>query len=114
MAITYTWKLESMKVKDYSSLSNVVIQTYWKKTGVDENGVEAFFMGATPFTPENVDANNFVPYDQLTEETILNWIKSIVVGDYEAHVNGRIEQQIHDKIYITTEKKSKDFPWNKV
>ena len=33
----------------------------------------------------------------LTEEVVLDWIKAIVVGGYEEHVNGMIAKQIADK-----------------
>jgi hypothetical protein len=113
MAITYTWELTSMTVKDNNGLSDVVFQTYWKKIGTDENGIVGTFDGATPFKPETVDSETFIPYDQLTEEIVLGWIKSIVIGPYEAHVNSQIQKQIWEKIIPITEKKTEDFPWNK-
>ena len=95
MAITYTWKVTSMKVRDGDNLSNVVVQTYWEKTGTDAQGHTGTFNGATPFDLATVDPNNFVPFDQLTQETVLGWIQSVVVGHYEEHVNGHIEEQIN-------------------
>jgi hypothetical protein len=96
MAITYTWKVNSMKVRDNDNLSNVVVQTYWEKTGTDEQGHTGTFNGATPFDLATVDSNNFVPFDQLTQEIVLGWIQSVVVGDYENHVNEQIEKQINN------------------
>lgn len=102
MSMTYSWKVNGIKVRDEvnangETLPKAVCQTYWSKTGVDESGNKGEFMGATPFTAANVPADQFVPFDQLTEEIVLGWIKSIVVGGYEEHVNGMIAKQISDK-----------------
>lgn len=102
MSMTYTWSVTGIKVRDEvntsgDTLPQAVCQTYWKKIGVDANGNEGTFSGATPFTAINVPAGQFVPFDQLTEEVVLDWIKAVVVGDYEKHVNGVIARQIADK-----------------
>lgn len=102
MSMTYTWSVTSIKVRDEvnangETLPKAVCQTYWKKVGVDSDGNEGTFSGATPFTAANVPADQFVPFDQLTEEVVLGWIKAIVVGGYEEHVNGMIAKQISDK-----------------
>lgn len=110
MAITYTWEVTSLKVRDVSdSRPNAVCQTYWKKTGTDENGNQGTFSGATPFTIDPTDTSGpFIPFDELTEEDVLDWIKSVVVGSYEEHVNGVIARQIEEKISPISEPK---LPW---
>lgn len=108
MAITYRWEVTGLKVKDEGANKNAVVQTYWKKYGTDESGNEGVFVGATPFTSANVPSGQFVPFDQLTEEMVINWIKSVVVGDYEAHVNGKILDQIDQKVNVVTEM---SLPW---
>jgi hypothetical protein len=110
MAITYTWEINSLKVKDVGdNKPSAIVQTYWKKTGTDENGNTGTFSGATPFTVDPNDGNGpFTPFEELTEEDVLNWIKSIVVGSYEEHVNGAIARQIEEKISPVSEPK---LPW---
>lgn len=97
MAITYTWAVTGMKVTRVGDKPNYVVQTYWTKTGTDENGNTGVFSGATPFQP-NPDQTDYVPYDQLTQEIVIDWIKPVVTGSYEEHVNGVIAKQIADKI----------------
>jgi hypothetical protein len=109
MAITYTWEVTSIKVKDEGSFTNAVVQTYWKKTGTDENGNEGTFSGATPFSTDTMpEGNTFVPFADLTEEMVLEWIKDVVVNDYERHVNEQIAKQIRDKTTPVTEA---SLPW---
>lgn len=110
--LTYTWKLTSLKKRNIGNLNGVILQTYWKKIGTDANGNVGEFSGATPFDPAQVDPNNFISWDQLTEEVILGWIKEVVVGSYEEHVNQQIQKQIDQKINAADEVADGKFPWN--
>ena len=56
MSISYTWKVTSLKVRNEGQYENAVVQTYWTKTGVDEDGNRGTFSGATPFTTANMPA----------------------------------------------------------
>ena len=108
MAVTYTWKVTSLKTKneplgDGVVLSNAICQTYWKKIGTDEDGNEGSFSGATPFSADNLTEENFQQFDVLTEEIVLGWIQAIVVDGYEEHVNGQIQKQIDEQVTPITE-----------
>jgi hypothetical protein len=106
----YSWKLTSLKRKDTSEFNNVVVQTHWKKIGTDENGNTGEFSGATPFDLSTVDPTNFTSYEDLTEEDVLGWIQSVVVGDYERHVNEKIAEQI-ESIVSPVVSVTGGFPW---
>lgn len=106
MAITYTWEVSSLKTKAEGDNADAVIQTYWKKTGTDDDGNVGSFSGATPFT--SVDADPFVAFADLTEADVLGWIQGVVVDDYEVHVNGVIQKQIDALVTPVTEP---DLPW---
>ena len=100
--MNYTWKVTGIKIKDEINaegvtLPSAICQTYWEKRGVDANGNEGMFAGATPFTASDVPEGEFTPFDQLTENQVLGWIQAVVVGDYEKHVNGQIQKQIDAK-----------------
>lgn len=96
MAITYTWSLTSLKKRTIGELDDIIVQTYWQKKGTDEDGNEGTFSGATPFDPDQVDPENFTTFEELTEEQVLDWIKGVVVGGYEQHVNEQISKQIEE------------------
>lgn len=110
MAITYTWKVTGLKVKDVAdNMPSAVVQTYWQKIGTDENGNEGIFAGATPFTIDPEDNSGpFIPFADLTEENVIDWIKTVVVNDYENHVNTQIQKQIDDKVNPVTDA---TLPW---
>ena len=113
MSITYTWEITSLKTKnetlgDGVVLPNAVCQTYWKKIGTDEDGNEGTFSGATPFSAENLTADNFADFDTLTESVVLGWIQALVVGGYEEHINSQIQKQIDEQVTPITESA---MPW---
>jgi len=109
--MNYTWEITSIKRKDTPTLSNIIVQTYWKKIGTDENGNTGSFSGATPFDLSTVDPENFVAYENLTEEMVLGWIQSVVVGGYEEHVNEKIAEEIDKQVNPVTEV-TEGFPWS--
>jgi hypothetical protein len=97
MAVTYSWKVTGLKTTTVANTSDVVVQTYWKKIGT-EGDLDGEFSGATPFSSNNMPANtSFIPFSDLTEDDVLTWIKAVVVGQYEEHVNEQIQKQIDDK-----------------
>lgn len=106
--ITYTWKLTGLKRRDSPDLSNIVIQTYWEKIGTDENGNTGNFIGATPLPLSTVDPDNFISYEDLTEEQILEWIIPLVNND---HVDEHIQKQIDEKLNPIVQVGQDDFPW---
>ena len=111
MAITYTWKLTGLKKKTVGSFNDYIVQTYWKKTGTDENGNTGEFTGATPFE-ENAEATDYIAWDQLTEAKVLEWIQAVVTGHYEQHVNDKIQKQIDAKVSPHVEVNDGSFPWD--
>lgn len=108
MSISYTWEITGIKTRNAGDFANAVVQTYWKKIGTDEDGNTGTFSGATPFDADTIDPANFTAFDQLTEEMVLGWIKALVVGSYEEHVNAQIQKQIDESISPITDS---DLPW---
>lgn len=105
--ITYTWDILSLTKKDFPelNLTNVVISVEWKKTGVDEEGNEASFIGSTAVPPP-ADASNFSDLDDLTEDQVVQWIVANL--NNMTFVDAKIAQDIIDsKVKIET------IPWTK-
>jgi len=99
MAITYTWKVTDMKVRNQdiesTTYEKTVVQTFWEKTGTDENGNTGMFAGATPFDYKP-ESSTFIPFSELNEEIVVGWIQGVVVGRYEEHVNEQIQKEIDE------------------
>lgn len=109
--LKYIWKITSASKRSTDTLSDVIIQTYWTVTGEDKDGNTGTFHGATPFVPEEVDAENFVPFSELTEETVIDWLKNIVVDSYWDHVNQHIIKEINESKYSVEELSADALPW---
>jgi len=100
MAITYTWAITSLKTKTEGSNAGAVVQTYWSKTGTDDDGNVGTFYGATPFSSANTES--FTAFADLTEDVVLGWVQAICVGGYAEHVDGHIQKQIDEAITPVT------------
>ena len=95
------WEITGLKTKNETNgdgvvLPDAVCQTYWKVSYTDADGNEGSFAGATPFSATNLSAEQFQQFDTLTEATVIEWVKAIVVDSYLEHVTGRIQAQIDE------------------
>lgn len=109
MSLTYTWEVTGLRTKTEGANEGSVVQTHWKVTATDEHGHTATFIGATPFSSSNVLSENFVPFEQLTEEIVLSWIKDVIENDiaYKNHIDSRLQKQL-DYYHV----QEPELPWN--
>lgn len=112
MSIEYTWKLTSITKANSPELTGVVIGTRWECTGTDQDGNSGTFSGATPFNLAEAGGENFVPFDQLTEEVVIGWIQAVVVGGYKDRVEEQILKQIEAKKQDVSVLNDGQFPWS--
>ena len=98
MAITFTFLTdETMQLEIapvLGDLQNVVTRVRYNYVGVDENGIEGTFAGATPM-PVPEDTENYIPFDQLQPENVVAWLEA--VSD-KVHMQERITKQIEAQI----------------
>lgn len=113
MALTLSYAITSLKVKDEVNadgvtLQNAVCQTYWKCTGTDTDGNTGEFQGATPFSAATVSEGDFTAFEDLVEADVIGWVQAVVDGDasYKEHIEGQIQRQIDADIT-----READMPW---
>ena len=101
MALTLSYSITSLKVKDEVNadgvtLENAVCQTYWTCTGTDTDGNTGEFQGATPFSAATVSEGDFTAFADLVETDVVGWVQAVVDGDssYKAHIEEQIQRQI--------------------
>ena len=119
MALTYEWKITQIKKISNNSVDNAIIGTRWEVKGIDTNGNAGTFAGATPFTLDQINPDNFIPYNELTEEIVLNWIKEYVSGsnratNYWDHISGKINEQLEEKISVINNVDAVNLPWSPI
>lgn len=109
MAITYSWKVTNLYTKNDGDLENAVIQVYWLKIGVNEDGVEGSCPGESKFNIAEIAPEQFVPFDELTEEIVIGWIETTINEAYHAGINEQIQKMIDDKVNPTSNPR---LPWD--
>lgn len=93
------WSITGIKTKDIVSttdtnLASAVVQTYWKAEYTDANGNTGSFAGASPLDVDEMTDDEFVSFADLTEETVIGWVKEVVEGGHLDHVKEQIQKQI--------------------
>ena len=116
MGFTYEWKLTGLRKQNSDTVEEAIIGTSWKLIGTDEDGNTGTFTGATPFNINTINTGSFVPYNELTEDIVLGWVKNHVSGsgstNYMEHINGQIQKEITSKKWTKTEVSEGDLPWS--
>jgi len=116
MELTYEWKLTGLKKQDTADITELVVGTQWKLIGTNANGTTGTFSGATPLDIPDADEAGFIPYEELTEEVVLGWIKNVVSGsgssNYMPHINEQIIKQITQTEYVIKDISENDMPWS--
>lgn len=91
-SITYSLQITQLNTTRHGTYTNVVSHVHWRLVAVDEEGNRVTSGGTVPFQlgnytftdaltgqPKTIDsqfnAENFIEYETLSEETVLNWIK---------------------------------------
>jgi hypothetical protein len=95
--ITLSWIIERLLVKPTEgSLTDVVITADWRCNGTQDQYSGTCY-GSCSFQPPS---GSFTPYDQLTEQQVLNWCyeNGVDQAAIEANVSLQIENQINPPV----------------
>ena len=91
--ITLSWIIERLLVKPTEgSLTDVVITADWRCNGTDETYSGTCY-GSTSFSPPS---GEFTPYEDLTQEQVLDWCYANGVD--QAAIEANVSLQINDQI----------------
>lgn len=88
MSITYSWDIMSLQVEDSTdadgqAVSNSICVVEWNYIGTRDDGETAMFPGTARFSPENVSSEDFIPFENLTEEIVIGWLENSPFVDLE-------------------------------
>jgi hypothetical protein len=116
MGLTYDWKLIGLKKQNSENVDEAIVGTNWKITATDEDGYVGTFTGATPFSISTINTGSFVPYNELTEDIVLGWVKNHVSGsgstNYMAHINEMIQKEIRATKFVSLQVDEANLPWS--
>ena len=106
MAISYIWSISQLDCLPLvDGKQDYCITAHWNLSGTD--GTYSGSVYSTASFPVEADKPDYIPYDQLTEAQVLNWVWASGVNkdSAEAAVAQQIENQINPPIV------SPPLPW---
>jgi hypothetical protein len=105
----FTWKIDNLKVySEYENQQNVVFRVFYSCKGIDADNEDMYSVWTSRIRLPITVNENFTPFDQLTEQQVLDWIWT----------NGVDKTDIESKVQIDIDYKKapviKDLPtpWN--
>lgn len=91
MSVMTIWTIQSMLVKPQESgRTNVVYLVDWLASNTD--GVNEVWRGGQIEIPAPTET--FIPYDQLTEQQVLNWVWAQIGSDAKTAIETNLNRQI--------------------
>lgn len=107
--INYSWKIHSLTKRTINNIESVIFTVVWEKFGIDENGYSGSIKTTISFNINEIDENSFIPYEQLTEEILIEWVKDFTD---EESINKGIETEIEKAKSQWIQINDGEFPWN--
>ena len=113
MATTYTWNIDMMHTASKAGLADAVTVIHWSKTGTNENGIAGRYPGVTRYNVSAIDSSGFTPLNQLTEEQVIEWVKSDLSEEQKTFIDVQILSSIqHQLAEVSTGCVTSDkMPW---
>lgn len=106
---TFNWTVKQLLTQTIDGEQNYVVIANYDVVGVDGE-YSSSISDSVRFSTDNVD--NFTPYDQLTNDIVVGWIKSVLgpdtVANYEESIQGQIDSQINPPVTP----QNTPLPWN--
>lgn len=96
---TFNWLVKQLLTETIEGEQNYVVIANYDVTGVDGE-YSSSLSDTARFSTANVD--NFIPYEDLTNDIVVGWIKGQLgvdgVANYEASIQGQIDSQINPPV----------------
>ncbi len=121
-SITYSLQVMQLNTTRHGTYTNVVSHVHWRLVAVDEEGNRVNSGGTVPFqlgsytftdgltgNPVTIasqfNAENFIEYETLSEETVLDWIKD----DFGI---GEVKKALAKRLQIIAQPTKSAVPWD--
>lgn len=100
--------IHSITKRTINGIDDVIFTVVWEKFGIDSDGYSGSIKAAANFTIDEIDESSFVPYEELTEENVVNWLRNSID---EESVNQGIEVEIEKSRSNWVQVNKGNFPW---
>jgi len=110
MATTYTWSIDSMStLPQVNGFTDVVVLCKWLCVGVDgQTSVTTEDFTKITFNSSNPD---YIPYSQLTEQKVLEWVFASLGADGVSSIEQSIQGQINSILTPLVSASAQPLPW---
>ena len=113
--MNYTYSILGLRKKTIGEYSDVICGITWRKIGTAEDGLQGKCdtyddLGIDETNVNLFVGNGFVGYSELTEETIINWIKTVRRRSQE-DIDLKIREDIESQIRQGSEVDNESLPW---
>lgn len=97
--MNYTWRILKLGLQDELNndgvlLENAVCSVQWKRIAEDTDGTKASYVGKTSLSAANTAAADFIALNDLSNETVLGWITSLMSDAELARINSQLETKV--------------------
>lgn len=102
------WKVTGMdrRLPDGDTCPDGAVYAAGWSASYEKNGAVSGGYGSVYF--DEPDPNTFVPYSDLTEEEVLNWIFGVLGEEKVQAIEGGLKQQVEDQLAPKT---ATGLPW---
>jgi len=104
---TVTWSITNLSTEQTPD-PNYVVRASWRVTA-SENGKSFFQDGSSTFA--QTQQSNFIPYDQLTPEIVLGWVKAQLGPEVTANCEKTVVTQLGYLLNPAPEPAPQQLPW---
>jgi len=109
MATTFTWSIIQLNVyPEIDGKQNFVSSAEWQLTG-DDGKNTSFTSALFGYKPE--DVTSFTPYNELTQDQVLGWVKDRLGADGIAHFKSVVQKQLDDMQVPDIQPTPEPLPW---
>jgi len=95
MATTFTTRITAMYTLQQPD-PNYVVNALWEVTGV--NGTHTASIGGNTQFNSADQVGAFIPYDQLTEATVIGWIPESAITSAQQCVQGQLDSMANPPV----------------
>ena len=105
---TYTWNVTALYTETIAGEQNYVVIANYEVVGVDGT-YTASLSNIARFSTESVSP--FIPYEDLTNDIVIGWIKDQLGVDGVANLEACIQGQINSQINPPVVPQNTPLPW---
>ena len=113
MAIAYLWKITRMKAVTTSQVNDAICVVDFMVRGKDEeDGVVAVIRRSTQLNVRDIDPDTFVPFEDLNEDLVVQWVKDSLSEDEHQQVIDGVSQALSRKRSSLRVAHQNSMPWS--